>query len=67
MNRDEAPTRFKAVRTKDRKSYIKSGNCPALFKMDHDFIQLFSLGLGDRKDEYEIVTVELRVIENEPR
>ena len=57
--------RFKAIRTKDRKIYIKSGNTPALFKEDHDFEELLGFGLARPKDDYEVVTVELTVIEDE--
>ena len=56
--------RFKAVRTKDRKIYIKSGNTPALFKEDHVFDLMFRSYLLRPWDEYEIVTVELTVIED---
>ena len=62
MSRDDAPMRFKAIRTKDQNKYVKSGDCPALFKEDHDFDTLLDSLFWDR-DAYEIVTVVLTVVE----
>ena len=68
MSREDAPMRFKAIRrivsfsTKDQNKYVKSGDCPALFKEDHDFDTLLDSLFWDR-DAYEIVTVVLTVVE----
>jgi hypothetical protein len=66
MSRDDAPMLFKVLRNKHTNKYIQSGNCPNLFKEDKDFEMLLN-HLPFPKNDYEILTAELRVIENEPR
>jgi len=53
---------FKAIRTKYSKQYVKSGDCPSLFRLDHDF-ELLLAHLSRPKEDYEIITVELTVVE----
>ena len=56
--------KFKAVRTKAGKKYVKSGRAIALFPEDQDFDQMLSFGMAYPKDAYEIVTAEVTILED---
>lgn len=66
MSREDAPMRFKAIRTKDNKKYFRSGQGPQLFK-EHEDLELILDNLFWPREDYEIVTVELNVIESEEK
>lgn len=58
--------RFKAIRTRGDKKYVKSGRAIALFPEDFDFEEMLSFGLAHPKEYYEIVTAVVTIIEDLP-